>query len=168
MLRVAMALGAGLVIAGAVPAHAGMGAQFGTRDPITCYANQSAPQNGPLNANTAIYYAGCSYEYYDEHNGQLYLTDITPLAVGAPRPFNLDTDPSAADSDYPVQDIEAQEFITYSCEPLNGSNAGTNCHTADAQAAAGFCYRKRDRNWECVLNPDPRRFNQFEGPGPHD
>ena len=148
-------------------AHAGMGSQFGTRDP---------PRAPPISrrradrsdANVAGYYVGCYYEFYDEHNGELYLTEMTPLQVSAPRPFNLDTDPSAADSDYPVQDISAAQFVTYTCEPLNGSNDGANCHVADARNAAGFCYRKRDRNWECVLNPDPTRFQQSEGAGPTD
>ncbi|MBN9219276.1 MAG: hypothetical protein J0I79_15105 [Mesorhizobium sp.] len=145
------------------PARAGIGEQFGARDPAVCPETTSEPSDGPISAEQASVYVLCEVEYYSTHSGDLKLAEFTPIEVGEPRTFNIDHDPSAADSDQPIQDIYAQRYITYTCSPLNDSNQGSNCTSLEIDNAEGECFKTRQGLWRCVFAINA---NYITGRGP--
>lgn len=137
----------------AVPALAGPGAKYGTRDPATC-ADASQPKSGAPNAAQAAKYLACDQE--KESGDQLYLiTNAKVQVAGGSRRYNPNHDAgTAVDEKKPVYDIRGS-FDHYSCSPLSSYSAKTNpgktCAVSHETNASGTCYHDNFGDWHCTM-----------------
>ncbi len=138
---------------GAPLAHAGVGAQYGTRKPQTC-PSTAAPQTGPISATTAARYVSCRIEGVD-HDGVLMLTENMKVQVGSAVPLadiapqDRPDDAKVGGSLYPIRG----SYELYICEKASKllGNLGKNCSTFDNARATGSCYRTAFGDWKCYM-----------------
>jgi len=128
------------------PASAGIGAQYGSRDPHSCRA-----YNGPLTPAFAAAVFACDSEY-QRGLTTLVLVSRVSVQLAAPRPFDMGRD---AFSDvntraivYPI----TGNYSEYDCSKLGGIYpAGGNCLHMDWVNARGECYMTNSSGWHCTM-----------------
>jgi len=142
----------------------GIGAGFGTRDPVTCPSTRE-PVSGPISVEQATQYFMCSRE--GTQSGPLVLVENLTLAVGKGRPANYG-DESDIDRHSLVYPIRGS-FTVYTCYTPNPSpypylnNIGRNCETYDEPQAAGKCYRTSFDDWRCsMVDAEHLLYNSHE------
>lgn len=143
-LLTAAALVAGL---SAPPAMAGIGAQFGSRDPHQCRI-----YNGPMTQAFAAAVFACDEEHL---RGQdvLELVARISVQVGAPRRFDIARDSYIdVSTTAPVYPITGG-YSVYDCSSLAGGNysRGANCLHVDYVNASGECYMTNSTGWHCEM-----------------
>jgi len=126
--------------------HGGIGARFGTRDPVTCPSTRE-PESGPISVEQATLYFMCSRE--GTRSGPLDLVENLTLQVGKGRPASY-MDASDVDHDSLVYPIRGS-FRIYTCYRPNPRNYGRNCQTSDEPQATGTCYRTSYGDWRCSM-----------------
>ena len=131
------------------PLGDGVGAQFGTREPVTCMS-----RNGPLTDATARQYFICDAE--GESAGIMYLvTDVT-IHLSRPRAFNfnLDSSKNGIDTSQQVYDVRGS-YNKYLCnKPTaidNDFSRTHNCSLYDEPHAEGSCYKDTFDEWHCLM-----------------
>jgi len=146
-----------------VPALAGPGAKYGTRDPATC-ADASQPKSGAPSAAQAAKYLACDQE--KESGDQLYLIANAKVQVaGTSRRYNPNHDAgTGVDEKKPVYDIRGS-FDHYACSQLTSYSAKTNpgkqCAVSHETAAAGNCHHDTFGDWHCtMIDPMHLKFDE--------
>jgi hypothetical protein len=150
------------VNAGNQPArtYGGIGARFGTRDPVTCPSTRE-PVSGPISVEQATLYFMCSRE--GTQRGPLELVENLTLEVGQGRPASY-LDSRDIDHDSLVYPIRGS-FTIYTCYTPDPRNVGRNCRTSDEPQATGKCYRTTFGDWRCsMVGAGSRSFREYVPP----
>lgn len=165
---------AALVLASlaAFPAFAGsgVGASFGTRDPLAC-SSRREPLRGAPSPQLAATYMRCNSERVWMND--LYLYENLRLEIGAGQAYSISSVSRNSlpeiDPAYPVYPIRGA-YQEYRCHDprLGFVRAGRNCDRYDVRDGRGACYRTTFGDWSCVImNPDLAPRPAAQGvPGP--
>ena len=145
----------------------GIGAKYGSRDPITC-ADSKSPKTGAPSAAQAAQYVICSSEH--EIN-DLYLVENVTVQVGKGRPYNIREDINFPDIDtkFPVYPIRGS-LTKYNCDVvyLDRSNLNRNCSVYNQPNAKGACYKDSFGDWHCAMTDASGQLIAENQPPPGD
>jgi hypothetical protein len=139
----------------AMPAWAGLGDDFGTRDPASCPV-RSAPRTGGPSQSLMLRYLACDTERIGDMGEHIYLVGEAELEVAPKgRPFNPNTDANEnVDTQQPVYDIHGY-FKLYQCGRKSSSawqaNPGHACRFQEFFDANGSCWKDRSADWHCGM-----------------
>ena len=159
----------------------GIGAKYGTRDPMTC-SSKKEPAKGAPSPELATQYVICGKTGEREVSDQtLYLMQDVQVEVGNGRSFQggglSDINMRDIDPSLPVYPIRGK-YTLYRCTKLGmfGGDPGKNCWIYDHPEAEGACYKTTFGDWSCKMadmskGTNPRRTNNGKGvpmtfPGP--
>jgi len=144
-----------VALCGAAPdAHAGVGAAYGARDPITC-DNTKSKGSAPTVAEATRFFQ-CTNERESARFGLWLVSDIK-MQMSGPRRYNPGNDLNVPqiDTDAPLYNLKGS-FLSYSCDKVGGpgtglSPAGKNCNMFTYQRATGTCYKDTFGEWRCQM-----------------
>jgi hypothetical protein len=143
----------GLLALSSVPLPAQKG--YGARNPVTCPSRKEPARGGP-SAAQAIKYFTCDNEYIQDwsYRHELHLVSDVKAEVGAGRRFDIVADhpPSneginPAELVYPIKG----SFVSWTCGPVEASEADRNCMKYSQQGATGSCYKTISGDWHCRM-----------------
>ena len=143
----ALAVAALIAALAAPPAEAGPGAEFGTRDPMTC-PDRSQPLDGEkMTPDLAARYLACDID--DNPPNYLYLAENIQVQVGRAREFRIAADSFIPDIDdtAPVWPIRGS-YDRWQCSPAD-TYGPNNCNLYRIEKAEGTCYRTLFDEWNC-------------------
>jgi hypothetical protein len=137
-----------------------LGAQYGTREPVTC-ASRTAPARGAPSADQVRQYFICDEERETSRFTLALITNVKVQVGAASHPPNPQvTQASDIDLSQPVWDIRGS-FTNYSCNKLtsllgwptnvNDFARTHNCNVTDESAATGSCYKNTFGDWHCTM-----------------
>lgn len=138
-----------------VPAQTGMAVKYGARSPAICPSRQE-PARGAPSAAQALKYFICDNEYLQDwaYRHELHLVSDVKVEVGAGRRFDIAIDHSPANEGidaaqlvYPIKG----SFVSWTCSPVEASEAGKNCMKYTQQEATGTCYKTSSGDWHCRM-----------------
>ena len=137
---------------GSAFAQAGIGAKYGSRDPITC-ADTKAPAKGAITVALATQYARCVAEGADRDN--IWLLEDLKIQVGAATPYNpKDHYPADINVKAPVYPLRGS-YKRYACAPITDEkgweNRGANCTVFYNTKATGVCFKTNFGDWYCGI-----------------
>ncbi|HEY2345053.1 MAG TPA: hypothetical protein VGH80_04135 [Xanthomonadaceae bacterium] len=148
----------GACVAGmlAWPAHAGMGDDFGTRDPAVCPI-RTIPSKGAPSMQQVVHYLACDTEKVGDLGATMYLLSEVRLRVDPKgRPYDPKSDSFAADADaaQPVYGIRG-DFRVYLCSrndsPEGLADPGHACRYQNFYDHAGLCWEDGGSDWHCAI-----------------
>ncbi len=130
----------------------GIGAKYGSRDPITC-ADTKAPVKGAITAALATQYARCAAEGADRDN--IWLLEDLKIQVGAATPYDPKYHyPADIDVKAPVYSLRGS-YKRYACAPISDDkgweNRGANCTVFYNTKATGVCFKTNFGDWYCGI-----------------
>ncbi len=138
------------------PAHAGMGDDFGTRDPALCPLRH-APDKGAPSPQQAMRYLACDTERVGDRGALMILLGELRLQVDATgRAFDAKSDDFAVDADpaqavYPIRG----DFRIYQCSrstsPEYLADPGHACRYRNFYGESGLCWRDIAADWHCAF-----------------
>lgn len=153
MTRILIAV---LILSGASPllnAQQGIGAQYFTRDPITC-SSKKAPASGPPSPAQAALYVRCDPSGEGLYGGYLFLLENVQVEIGKGRPFQYGSDigMSEIDPSQPVYPIRGS-FQRYQCSSSKAGpyKRGSNCTLITTPQAKGACFKTTFGDWTCKM-----------------
>jgi len=137
--------------------QAGIGATYGSREPVTCQSKKEPARGAPSPQQAAMYWR-CEKEGTRSGSDiNLYLYENVKLDVGKGRPFQAsdqfsnDVDPSQLI--YPVRGT----MDMYQCaDPKRSTppSPGHNCSFTAGNPLTGACYKTAFGDWRCDLGYD--------------
>jgi len=138
-------------------ALAGLGDDFGARDPASC-PFRDAPKTGAPSQQQMLRYLACDVEKIGDMGEYLYLIG-EPLLEIAPKGRALDpkSDVLARDADpkLPVFDVRGY-FRYYRCGRKTSiawtTNPGHACRYQQYEDAKGLCWRDAHAEWHCMMD----------------
>lgn len=128
-------------------ASAGIGAQYGSRDPHHCRAYK-----GPMTTAFAEAVFACDAEHVRGLD-VLVLVARVSIQLGTPRRFDITRDSyidvSTTAQVYPIKG----GYSEYDCSALAGGSysRGANCLHVDYMNAGGECYMTNATGWHCEM-----------------
>lgn len=144
----------GLLLYGS--AAAGVGADFGSRDPAVCPL-RDAPASGPPSSPQIVRYLACDTEKVGDMGATMYLLgDVRLKTVPKARAFDAKTDAIAVNADpaLPVYEF-GSDFRIYRCSRNDSAdglaNPGHACRYQNFYGHTGLCWRAIGGNWHCAL-----------------
>jgi hypothetical protein len=138
-----------------IPAQTGMATKYGARSPATC-SSRKEPARGALSAAQAVKYFICDNEYLQDwaYRHELHLVSDVKAEVGAGRRFDITADHPPANEGisttelvYPIKG----SFVSWTCSPVEASQAGKNCMKYTQQQTTGTCYKTNSGEWHCRM-----------------
>ncbi|MGD0345475.1 MAG: hypothetical protein ABSA85_01900 [Terracidiphilus sp.] len=145
-----------LILCGAsqlLNAQPGIGAQYFTRDPITC-SSKKAPASGAPSPAQAALYVRCDPSGEGLFGGNLFLLENVKVEIGSGRPFQPGSDIGMFQIDIrqPVYPIRGS-FLRYQCSSSKASpyKRGSNCILITTPQAAGACFKTTFGDWTCKM-----------------
>ena len=134
----------------------GLGAKYGSRDPVTCPTIKE-PAKGAPSVAQATKYTACTMEG-EMGSTTLYLLQDIKVEIGGGTPFLQIPSihrPGNADINGTVYAIRGS-YKKYQCTVISKvfPNAGKNCRVYDVPKATGSCYRTNFGEWSCTLLGD--------------
>lgn len=153
----AMLAATGLAILLAPPAAAGVGEDFGSRDPAICPL-RDAPAKGPPSFAQIIRYLACDMEKVGDMGSTMYLLgEVRMKMAPRARAYDARSDAIAADVDasQPVYAIAA-DFRIYQCGRKSSAewlaNPGRACRYQNFYGQPGLCWKAIGGDWHCALS----------------
>jgi len=155
-----------LVVTSSVMAQ-GIGAKFGSRDPMTC-ANMKDPAKGAPSAEQVRRYVICGAE--GQTGTELYLLSDVKVEVGkgvAFRDIPQIHRPGSADPEGQVYQIRGS-LKRYMCSMIKNYPIGKNCRVYDEPKATGECHKDNFGEWMCSLRDlgSPDKYGTADQPPP--
>jgi hypothetical protein len=152
-----------VVLTGVMPfarAQPGVGARYGTRDPLLCSSKRD-PVNGVLSPGQAARYFRCGPSGERILVNQLYLFENVKVEIGKGRTLQgggmsggSDANMHDIDPSFPVYPIHGS-FEMYRCStPDRGVKAGQNCSLSTIPQSSGACYKTTFGDWTCNMASD--------------
>jgi len=143
-----------IVASGLAYAQNVKGADYRSRDPVSC-PSKRGPIKGAPTPEQAKRYVMCQLEVV-MYAPYLILLDNVQVEVGKGRPYDPDSDSLMSDADrdslvYPIRG----SYDMYTCSPIDASTPrGRNCALTPHPRATGVCYRTTFGDWDCEMT-DP-------------
>jgi len=157
-----------LIVAAAVlpiaPAIAGVGDDFGSRDPAVCPL-RDAPAKGPPSAPQMVRYFACDTEKVGDLGATMYLLgEVRLKSAPRARAYDGKTDVIAVNADpgQPVYEVGV-DFRIYQCRRKDSAEGlaspGHACRYQNFYGHTGLCWKAIGGNWHCALpyRIDPAR-----------
>lgn len=139
-----------------MPTWAGIGEDFGARDPAICPLRDAPTKGGPSSAQ-ALRYLACDTEHVGDHGSLLYLLgEVQLTAAPKARAFDAKTDALAtlADAAQPVYELHGN-FRIYQCGRKSSpdwlANPGHACRYQNFYDHSGLCWKAIDGGWHCAM-----------------
>ncbi|MBS0458320.1 MAG: hypothetical protein JSS44_13455 [Proteobacteria bacterium] len=146
----------GLLALLTLPAWAGIGEDFGARDPAICPLRDAPSKGGPSSAQ-ALRYLACDSEHVGDHGSLLYLlSEVQLSAAPKARAFDARTDGWAdqIDATQPVYALRGN-FRIYQCARTSSpdwlANPGHACRYQNFYDHSGLCWKALDGGWHCAM-----------------
>lgn len=149
---------AGALLAWALVPHAlaGVGTDFGTRDPAVCPI-RTEPSKGGLALQQVARYLTCDTEKVGDLGATMYLLGELRLRIDAKgHAYDAKSDALAADADpaQPVYGIRG-DFRIYQCSRTNSpewlADPGHACRYQNFYDQAGLCWKDVAGDWHCAM-----------------
>ena len=151
----------------------GIGAKFGTHDPLTC-PSRKLPTSGAISSAQATRYFTCEIEKLQDYSTrppELIVVDkasfhvIKQVSYVAAYGLFPSLRLSDADINQPLYVIQGG-YDLYSCDPVDGGNARQNCVVSPTPNNAGVCYKTQSQDWRCIVQPTSMPTMQYHGAPP--
>ena len=154
-----------LTLLATVGLQQGIGAKYGTRDPVSC-TQGAGPRGVPSAAQVAQLVRCGQYEKLSTGSSSLYLVENIRVEVGPARPYQHVRDSfTNIDVRQPLYPLRGS-FRLYSCYPVQstggmipgpgtraelGDNHGRSCSYTEHRQATGVCFRDSFGDLHCTL-----------------
>lgn len=145
-----------LAVLPAAPAQAGVGDDFGTRDPAVCLLRYDPAKGAPALAQAARYFI-CDTEKVGDMGASMVLVDEVRLSIDAKgRAYDPKADDFAihADPGLPVYPISG-DFRLYQCGRKTSAewmaDPGHACRYEEYFRRSGLCWKNLGGEWHCAI-----------------
>jgi len=135
----------------------GVGAKYGTRDPVSCQSRKLPAKGAPSPELAALYFKCGRERVSHDSSNSLDLFENVKVEIGKGRPYNA-SDSSLTDIDpsLPVYPIRGS-FDVYACadpEHMSKPSTATNCRVNQNVHGNGVCYQTTFSDWACIMGYD--------------